>query len=289
MKNIKNDKLLGLSSTKAHIDYYPDLLTNKNNPYISGFGINFSTVSEKYYREYKKIQNLTAEVGGILKIYLEIGYFIVGTINLYFCKLSFSNNLLLKNNNIELYNSLKVNSNGKISKVDIINNDIVPNIYIDNSNNNNKSNNFNNSISQFVSNKFSYLETNKEKENIKKDCSNKLDLSNPTQIQKYNSHTVDKSKDFIFLLQKKLSLLNKIENDCKSKVKEEIIEVSFLQALNMAVYMLFGNLSRNCLCNKEKYDNYKIINNSFIKLLNLEEITNKLNYCYSTTKTLNSS
>lgn len=98
IKDITRKSVLGLSSVKNQMDYVYDLITNEST-FIGGVGFNFDNEQEKYYREYPKAQNLAAQVGGILKIFLEVGYIVVGTYNLNHCQLSLSDYLLTASNN----------------------------------------------------------------------------------------------------------------------------------------------------------------------------------------------
>jgi hypothetical protein len=93
IKDIRRSSVLGITRTNNQMDFVFDQLTNEYS-LLAGVGINFDNQQEKYYREYPKAQNLAAQVGGILKIFLEIGYFVVGIYNTNYCQLSLSDFLI---------------------------------------------------------------------------------------------------------------------------------------------------------------------------------------------------
>lgn len=94
LTSISTTNMLGLTAVKKNFSFYSNLLTDNSGGYVGGVSMNFIPERDKYFRKYPKAQDLAAQVGGILKIFLEIGYFIVGAFSLNYCQLGLSDYLL---------------------------------------------------------------------------------------------------------------------------------------------------------------------------------------------------
>lgn len=114
LTDVSSTRLLGLTSINDNYSYFANLLTNNSAGFIGAFSLNFIPELDKYYRKYPKAQELAAQVGGILKIFLEVGYIMVGAFSLNHCQLDLSEYLMNKNDSEQLsFNSSVIKNNTK--------------------------------------------------------------------------------------------------------------------------------------------------------------------------------
>ena len=154
--NMRTDKGIVFSSYKEKnnftIDSIIDFTVYNRSDTILSFNIQLNNVIEKYNRNYLKIQDLAAKIGGIYSILLLIFYFLINSIseNMYFEYLinNFFNIVFFyeKENN----NNLK-NKTNKIDKIiDILTTESNKKLKeLNNNNNKNKQNVFQDTISNF--------------------------------------------------------------------------------------------------------------------------------------------
>jgi hypothetical protein len=84
IKDEKVIKRLGMVSKETRYSYYPSLIKGDfRGGMIGHCAFTFLQSQENYQRIYPKIQTLAAQVGGILTVFLQIGYIVVGTYNLH--------------------------------------------------------------------------------------------------------------------------------------------------------------------------------------------------------------
>lgn len=111
---------LGLDSSNLLIEYSENLLNGELLSGIASVGVFFKRENDEYTRTYPKAQTLAAQVGGILKIFVEIGLFIVGRYNLcsvqlehynLFNKYNNTKGSKTKNFNIEFKNNYPIKNN----------------------------------------------------------------------------------------------------------------------------------------------------------------------------------
>lgn len=147
ISDVKRTNSLGASSKDVHVNFIQDLLSgNFLEGSIARVSISFSNEMNVYYREYPKAQTLAAQVGGILKIFITLGYLLISRYNLHSVQLSFAD-FTSRNKNKYFNNKDHKNGSKNNSYVGTLKNqDII--IF----NNNKEKNIINKDDSQFSSN-----------------------------------------------------------------------------------------------------------------------------------------
>lgn len=275
----KQSSIFGLSHYKNHIDYDPFSLVGSKSRFVAGASIYFSTEKERYRREYVKIQTLAAQVGGILKLLLEIGLFIVGKINLHYCQLSLLNLLSKKTtvcDNDSLYNNNFLNQYVDKSKNDssiknrssnsnLNNNEaLVNNFFLKNNEINPKKVDLNNNWNSYYP-KNTILNT-KFNNNYSLDLpKNRLCITISEEIQPKNNFNIIK-KTFQNL------------NDYKQPTITE--EASFSTTFMMTIYLSIGRFDKKFLFSEKRYHHYFSINKAFQQQMSIRELLQTINLSY---------
>lgn len=185
LESISTSSILGYYTQTYDINYVDGLLEGFYLGGVGGMSIYLDRTKDLYHREYPKAQDLAAQVGGILKIFISFGYYLVSRFNLHYVQMSFADFIIRNIDKKKLNHTIRENIKNNFSS---LNNDANESVNISNMfklQTTKKLVNFNDNNNN-INNNSGIMEKDNDKNNIAKnisDINNIIKQNDNKQIQ----------------------------------------------------------------------------------------------------------